>query len=99
MPNQILENIKKHNCYNISYIQSGERYIYTYTKKFFCFFKIKHTQKKKFTQNTEIRLFLRQFYLCIFTKIKFTGKGYKIKKNNKHNFRLLFNRAHITSIF
>ena len=38
MPNQILENIKKHNCYNISYIQSGERYIYTYTKKFFCFF-------------------------------------------------------------
>ncbi len=35
-----------------------------------------------------------------FEKIKFTGKGYKIKKSNKKNsLALLFNRAHPTMLF
>ena len=43
--------------------------------------------------------FLRQFYICNFAKIKFTGKGYKIKKNSSKSLILLFNRAHITTVW
>jgi hypothetical protein len=43
--------------------------------------------------------FLKQFNLCNFSKIKFTGKGYKIKKNTKSSLVLLFNRAHTTVIW
>jgi len=34
--------------------------------------------------------------MCDVTKIKFTGKGYKIKKNTKSSVIMLFNRAHMT---
>ena len=43
--------------------------------------------------------FLKQFYQCNFTKIKFTGKGYKIKKNSKQSIILLFNRSHTTTLW
>ena len=43
--------------------------------------------------------FLKQFYLCNFNKIKFTGKGYKIKKNTKQSIVLLFNRSHTTTLW
>lgn len=46
-----------------------------------------------------IKMFLKQLYLCDFAKIKFTGKGYKIKKNNPQSVVLLFNRAHTTVIW
>jgi len=94
---QLLKNIQKHNCYNISYIRGNNNYVYAYTKEFFCFFRVRCKIQIKY--KTEIKLFLRQFYLCMFTKIKFAGKGYKIKKNNKHNLKLLFNRAHLTNLF
>jgi hypothetical protein len=40
--------------------------------------------------------FLKQFYFYEHSKIKFAGKGYKIKKNSNKSIILLFNRAHIT---
>ena len=43
--------------------------------------------------------FIKQFYLCNFTKIKFSGKGYKIKKNSKQSLILLFNRSHTTILW
>ena len=42
---------------------------------------------------------MKQFYLYAFCKLKFAGKGYKIKKNNISNIMLLFNRSHITNLF
>jgi hypothetical protein len=46
----------------------------------------------------KIKFFLLQLYFYKFTKIKFTGKGYKIKKNTNKSMVLLFNRAHTTTI-
>ena len=46
----------------------------------------------------DIDYFLMQFNLSKFTKIKFSGKGYKIKKNSINSIVLLFNRAHITKL-
>ena len=46
-----------------------------------------------------LKSFLNQFYKYQFSKIKFAGKGFKIKKNNKNNLVLLFNRAHITNMW
>lgn len=40
--------------------------------------------------------YIIQFDKLNFTKIKFAGKVYKIKKNSQHSLILLFNRAHIT---
>ena len=47
----------------------------------------------------KLEKFIEQFSICNFTKIKFSGKGYKIKKNSTNSFKLLFNRSHITSIW
>lgn len=47
----------------------------------------------------KINLFLRQFYLCNFTKVKFTGKGYKIKKNTNQSLVMLFNKSHTTTLW
>ena len=47
----------------------------------------------------KLNSFLKQFYLCEVTKIKFTGKGYKIKKNTTSSIIMLFNRAHMTVIW
>ncbi len=49
--------------------------------------------------HTKVNAFLRQFYLCNFTKIKFTGKGYKIKKNTKQSLIMLFNKSHTTTLW
>ena len=43
--------------------------------------------------------FLKQFFLCEYSKIKFSGKGYKIKKNSTQSLILLFNRAHLTTVW
>lgn len=89
--------------------------VYIYNKNYYCLIKISlRIQLKLKNQNClvfnysdlllsqtlqKMELFLRQFYLCKFTKIKFTGKGYKIKKNSLKSVVLLFNRAHITSMW
>jgi hypothetical protein len=46
----------------------------------------------------KLNFFIKQFNFSNFTKIKFTGKGYKIKKNSNKSVILLFNRAHITTL-
>lgn len=85
-------------------------YIYIYNVHYCCCFKInkKIKIKNRFSieicnQNSEgvnlINLFVKQFFLCQLSKIKFTGKGYKIKKNTKNSLILLFNRSHLTSIW
>lgn len=49
--------------------------------------------------NRIIYNYIKQINSFNFVKIKFSGKGYKIKKNNKNNLILLFNRAHITHLW
>lgn len=53
----------------------------------------------KLDENDPLRLFLAQFIKYKTFKIKFTGKGYKIKKPTKKSFRFLFNKSHICVIW
>jgi len=87
--------------YKISCIKNNntEYYYYATVKNYFFLLKVHKNNKILNQTNTHFNFFIKQFCLCLFTKIKFTGKGYKIKKNNKHNMMLLFNRAHITNVF
>lgn len=90
-------------------------YVYIYNTQYYCILKIPSNIKiflektKKFTliyKNPQINniynsinSFLKQFFLYEYTKIKFTGKGYKIKKNTNKSLILLFNRSHITILW
>ena len=99
--------------FNLSIFKKKElTYLYIYNTNYYILIKISKTFKikirtknllelLKLTNNKELsfRGFIKQFHLCEFTKIKFTGKGYKIKKNTKYSLILLFNRAHITTIW
>jgi hypothetical protein len=49
--------------------------------------------------STHIKKYIQQLYNYECIKIKFSGKGYKIKKNNNKSLILLFNRAHITQMW
>jgi hypothetical protein len=40
----------------------------------------------------------KQITLLLHKKIKFAGKGYKIKKNSNKSLIFLFNRAHLTIV-
>ncbi len=62
------------------------------------FLEIKHNNTES-TLREKIQFFLIQFYFYKFAKIKFTGKGYKIKKNTNKSMILLFNRAHTTTLW
>ena len=85
-------------------------YTYIYNTNYYCFIKISnHINVKLKNKNTvgfsskkykldNIKPFITQFYVNEFSKIKFTGKGYKIKKNTKNSLILLFIRAHTTVI-
>jgi len=91
--------------------KGGISYIIVYNKNYYSIIKIK--TKIEILNNNFIKLnsslsriitepinkFLTQFFLCDFTKIKFTGKGYKIKKNTKQSIVLLFNRSHTTTLW
>jgi hypothetical protein len=82
-----------------------------YNNNYFCLIKIPNSVKIKLITRQTIKLyngwadffglnpFLKQFSTCESTKIKFTGKGYKIKKNSKNSLVLLFNRSHTTTIW
>lgn len=87
-------------------------YFYIYNTNYCCFLKTNKTTKIKIRNNKTIEVynqkqnkinnfesFIKQFALCETSKIKFTGKGYKIKKNSKKSLMLLFNRSHITTIW
>ena len=44
-----------------------------------------------------LKKILKNWFLLFFKKIKFTGKGFRIKKNKKKiNFLLEFNKSHLT---
>lgn len=85
-------------------------YMYIYNNNYYCIIKvlkpiqiinntfIKITDGSEKIQN-KINFFLKQFYICSFTKIKFTGKGYKIKKNKPQGLVMLFNRSHTTTLW
>jgi hypothetical protein len=62
-------------------------------------FELLYNKPQMFDISQKIVKFIKQFCICEFSKIKFTGKGYKIKKNTTNNIQLLFNRAHITNIW
>ena len=95
--------------------KNGLFYIYIYNKNFFLILKTnllvgiknsneflffeKGTINRRLQGKQDLNSFLKQFYMYSYSKLKFTGKGYKIKKNKKCNMMLLFNRSHITNIF
>lgn len=99
--------------FNVSIFKKKElTYLYVYNTNYYTLIKISKIFKINIKTKNLLELlnpinnkelsfkgFLKQFRLCEFTKIKFTGKGYKIKKNTKHSLILLFNRAHITTIW
>lgn len=107
------ENILNLENYNLSiFKKESSIYLYLYNNNYYILLKIsKQTKIKLITKNLielsntntnkklSIKNFIKQFYLCEYTKIKFAGKGYKIKKNTKNSFVLLFNRAHTTTIW
>lgn len=92
--------------------KKGNNYLYIYNTNYYSI--IKANQNIKIINNTFICLgssesttphkgglgtFLKQFYICEYVKIKFSGKGYKIKKNSQQSLVLLFNRSHTTVIW
>lgn len=93
----------------------GSLYVYIYNKNYYCLLKVKKTIKINVRmvnviniffdtpQNTSIIRniygFLDQLSKCNFTKIKFTGKGYKIRKTSQNSISLLFNRSHMTVLW
>ena len=89
--------------------KGGINYVIIYNTNYYSIIRIKTSIKlinNKFIELnnlsniviTGINKFLNQFYLCNYTKIKFSGKGYKIKKNTKQSIILLFNRSHTTTL-
>lgn len=89
-------------------------YIYIYNKYFYFIIKInpcvqlRIISSKRFglRQNLSTDLdglgnlgkYIEQFDRYKYTKIKFAGKGYKIRKRSFHSMVLVFNKAHITTI-
>jgi len=80
----------------------NQNYLYIYLKSRLWVDMQKNNPKKylfvcEFISKNIIK-FLNQFYKYEFYKLKFGGKGYKIRKKNKIFF-FLFNRAHPTRIW
>ena len=96
--------------FNISIFKKNNTiYLYIYNSNYYCFIKIPSNIKIKLKNKTVVEFlskykldnmkpYIKQFQLNEFSKIKFTGKGYKIKKNTNNSLVLLFNRAHTTTI-
>lgn len=93
-------------------LKNNYYYVYIYNKNYYCFLKFNKNfliklQTNNFLKVTnainintiQITKYLKQFYVYKFIKIKFTGKGYKIKKTSSNSIILLFNRAHITVLW
>ena len=91
------------------------QYIYIYNKEYFIVIMVGNKTKVSVQNNKELSFnydilfpcklfksvssFVRQFGLSNFSKIKFSGKGYKIKKDSNSSVVLLFNRSHTTKIW
>jgi len=101
------------NGFNLSFFKRGDVIcLYIYNNNFFCFLKFSKFLKIKLRSNNaleiysyindsrqQIEVYLKQFHINEFSKIKFAGKGYKIKKNSNKSIILLFNRAHVTILW
>lgn len=88
-------------------------WLFIYNKNYSICFKINGLLDLKIISNCIISLdknynyiykkqllsYIEQILKYHYVKIKFSGKGYKIKKNYSNNLNLLFNRAHITSLW
>lgn len=96
-----VKDITSINNYDYSiFIKKKFFYIYLYNKNnIICWKQNKNIKEIKKNIHINIQAYLLQFNYIIFLKIKFTGKGYKIKKNSNKSMVLLFNRAHITNIW
>jgi len=108
--NTLLLNLQIYNI--SIFKKKNHLYIYIYNKNFFFLLKFlekkwhfknrstieinNHANYENHLDLKKLNNFLKQFYMCDVTKIKFTGKGYKIKKNTKSSVIMLFNRAHMT---
>jgi hypothetical protein len=106
-------NLNLHNFDLSIFKKSTLTYLYLYNINYCCFLKISKSVKIRITGRQTIELynnnnknelklisfFIKQFNLCNSSKIKFTGKGYKIKKNSKESLILLFNRSHTTTLW
>lgn len=108
-----LEKIFLENFKISIFKKKNKIYLYIYNSTYFCLIKI-NLKLKVFIKNDKyieiihnnknhpvkkLNFFLEQFYFYKFIKIKFTGKGYKIKKNTNRSMILLFNRAHTTTLW
>lgn len=56
------------------------------------------SKKKKELEKKIVETFIKTWNVYFFQKIKFTGKGYKIKKKKK-SIKFFFGRSHLTTIF
>lgn len=87
-------------------------YLYIYNNNYCCLIRVPQNTKirlkvksaieiynKNLGNIIKLKCFIKQFTLCDKSKIRFAGKGYKIKKNTKNSIILLFNRSHITNIW
>lgn len=62
-------------------------------------FKIRQTLSTNTTPFEDLDKYIDQFDRYKYTKIKFAGKGYKIRKRSLHSMVLVFNKAHMTIIW
>lgn len=99
--------------FNVSIFKKNNLlYVYVYNNIYYSLIRISQKAKiklktrlvleinnKQSINTNHFKIFLKQFTVCESSKIKFTGKGYKIKKNSKKSLMLLFNRSHITTIW
>lgn len=101
---------------NLLILKKIHNYVYIYNKNYFLIIKNNKNQKIKIKNKNLnlLEFFNTNFYKYLillkniiyhinflyFKKIKFSGKGFRIKKNKKKkNFKLQFNKSHITILF
>jgi len=53
---------------------------------------------RHFFLNNFLQSFISQFFFYKNLKIKFLGKGFKIKKKKNKSVQFVFNRSHITTV-
>ncbi len=108
----MFNNIYLENYKIIIFTHKDHIYLYIYNKYYYCLIRLNKKSKISIKNNKTIEFknpnkqqvvkglnaFLKQLYFYEYTKIKFTGKGYKIKKNTNKSIVLLFNRAHTTTL-
>ena len=97
------------NSFNFSLFKKKNTFLlYLYNNKYSILLKLKNLKiissqaillKSQIKNKIHLYNYIKQINNYMFIKIKFTGKGYKIKKNNNKNIVLLFNRAHITNLW